>query len=223
MSVVPFAFALTVFALRAHAQAPAESPAPVPADSTSHTSPVGFSYGLPADWQVTEFPAPPTLSGMKEQAHQSAATEDEKKGVSCIQVAFTGRHGDPTSIVVVVQLPFDCLGQTATEKDLPGFAEGASEQLKQQFNFTQTTQGSYSLGSHNMWIERSKGAPKGHPETPYTTEITCTVLKKGAVCWMALASDDASLQAFEQSKVALEGEGPAALVPATAFEKKPSR
>jgi hypothetical protein len=206
----------------------AQAPAPGPGDSITHTSAIGFSYTLPADWQVVDFPAPPTLSGIKKQAQQNATNKDEKKGmedekkdVSCVQVAFTARHGDPASVIVVVQLPFDCLGQTATEKDLPGFAQGASAQLKQQFDFTEAKQGSYSLGSHSMWIERSKGALRGHRETPCTTEITCTVLKKGAVCWMDIATDTASLHSFEQGQVVLEGDSPTALVPATAFDKKP--
>lgn len=200
----------------------AQPPAPGSVASVSHTSSLGFSYSLPGDWQIVESPAPPTLSGMKEQAQRNAANEDQRKGVGCVQVAFTGRHGDPASVVIAVQLPFACLGQTATEKDLPGFAQGASEQLKRQFDFTDTAQSSYLLGSHNMWTERSRGILKGHPEAPYTTEITCTVLKKGAVCWMAVTADSADLAAFEHGQVVLEGEGPAALIPANAFEKAPA-
>ena len=203
-------------------QLPAQTSARGTIASVSHNSSLGFSYSLPGDWQVVESPAPPTLSSMKEQAQQNATSEDEKKGVGCVQVAFTGSHGDPASVVIAVQLPFDCLGQAATEKDLPGFAQGASEQLKQQFDFTETAQASYSLGSHSMWSERSRGTLKGHPEAPYTTEITCTVLKKGAVCWMAVTADDAALHAFEQGQVILEGESPRALIPPTAFEKKPT-
>jgi hypothetical protein len=199
----------------------AQTPPSTPEASPAHASALGFSYALPVDWQVTEFPTPPSLSGVKEQVQQNAASEDEKKGVGCAQVALTGRHGNPTSLVIVMQLPFACLGKAATDADLPGFAEGASAQLQQQFEFANTTRGSYSLGSHGMWIERSKGALKGHPELPYVTEIACSLLKKGAVCWMALAADDASLQEFEESTVVLEGEAPAALVPHTAFDKKP--
>jgi hypothetical protein len=39
---------------------------------------------------------------------------------------------------------------------------------------------------------------------------------------MAIAADDAGLSVFERGAVVLEGESPAALVPANAFEKKPS-
>lgn len=212
-----FCFALSTFPLLA------QSPASGAISSVSHSSALGFSYSLPGDWQVVESPAASTLSGMKEQPQQNAPSADERKGVGCVQVAFTGRHGDPASVVIAVQLPFACLGQTATEKDLPGFAQGASAQLKQQFAFTDTAQSSYLLGSHSMWTERSKGIVKGHPENPYTTEIACTVLKRGAVCWMAVAADNASLAAFEQGQVVLEGDSPAALVPANAFEKKPAQ
>jgi hypothetical protein len=39
---------------------------------------------------------------------------------------------------------------------------------------------------------------------------------------MALAASDAALKIIEGGAVALEGERPTALVPATAFEKKPA-
>jgi hypothetical protein len=73
-----------------------------------------------------------------------------------------------------------------------------------------------------MWIERAKGTPKGHPEAQYTVEIACTLLKKGAVCWMALAASDEALKIVEGGAVALEGDKPASLVPTTVFEKKPA-
>jgi len=72
-----------------------------------------------------------------------------------------------------------------------------------------------------LWIERAAGAVKEHPEMKYTVETVCSLLKKGAVCWMAMAADNAHLQTFERGLVALDGEAPAALVPADAFAKKP--
>jgi hypothetical protein len=164
----------------------------------------------------------PTLAGVKEQAQQNAASDDEKKGVACVQIAFTARHGDPTSVLVVVELPFACFGQSMTQKDLPGFAQGASEGIRQSFDIGEPVYGDYALGSHSMWIERAKGAPKGHPEVPYTVEVACTLLKRGAVCWMALAAGDEALKVFEGGAVTLEGETPTPLVPASAFEKKPA-
>ena len=65
------------------------------------------------------------------------------------------------------------------------------------------------------------GTPKGHPEISYTVEITCGLLKKAAVCWMAMAADDTALHTFERGVVTLDGESPVALVPPTAFDKKP--
>ncbi len=183
----------------------------------THTSALGFTYALPTDWQVVDDSG--TLPEVKEQAQQNAATEEDKKGAACVNIALTARHGDPASVIVAVELPFACLGQTATEKDLPGFAQGASEGLKQSFDLTEPATSNYKLGTHNLWIERSKGAPKGHPELPYTVEVACTLLKKGAVCWMTMAADDAALKVFESGRVSLEDEPAVALVPPTAFKK----
>jgi hypothetical protein len=194
------------------AQAPAVA-------NEAHASSLGYSYSLPRDWDVI---GSPTLSGLKEQAQQSAASEDEKKGVACVDIALTARHGDPASVIVVVQLPFECFGQAMNTKDLPGFAQGAAEGIKQSFDISDPVYGDYKLGTHSMWAERAKGTPKGHPEIPpYTVEISCTLLKKGAVCWMAMAANDASLKVFEASLATLEDDPPAPLVAATAFEKNP--
>jgi len=65
-----------------------------------------------------------------------------------------------------------------------------------------------------MWVERARGVLKDHPEVTYTVETVCSVLRKGAVCWMAMAKDDAALETFEHGAVSLDGEAPAALVPA---------
>jgi hypothetical protein len=152
----------------------------------AHSSALGYSYRLPADWQVVD--ASGTLPDVKQQAQQNATEDVEKRGAGCVGVSLTARHGEPASVLVVVELPFDCLGQTATQKDLPGFAQGASEGLKQNFDLAEPTYGAYTLGSHNMWVERAQGSPKGHSEMAYTVEIACTLLKKGAVCWMAMAA-----------------------------------
>ncbi len=176
---------------------------------------------MPGDWEVVDSQA--TLPIAKQQADQNAATEAEKKGLACVELALTARHGDPASVIVEVALPFACFGQEMSENDLPGFASGASEGLKQSFDFGEPVYGTYSLGSHSMWIERAKGAPKGHPEIPYTVEITCSLLKKAAVCWMTMAADDGALKTFEYGAVTLDGEPPIPLVPAAvSFTKNPS-
>lgn len=190
-----------------------------PATQT-HSSEIGFSYTLPADWQAID--TKPSLPVVQEQVTKSAKTEEEKKGIACVQIALTARHGDPASVVVIVALPFDCFGQTMNERDLPGFASGASEGLKNTFDISSPQYGSYSLGSHSMWIERASGSVKDHPEMKYTIETVCSVLKKGAVCWMAMAADEASLHTFEQAPVVLDSEQPARLVPTDALAKKPS-
>ena len=186
----------------------------------AHASQLGFSYSVPKDWEVVD--AQGTLPGVKAEATQNATSDEEKKGLACVQVALTARHGDPVSVLVEIALPFDCFGQQMTDKDLPGFAEGASQGLKQSFDVGEPMLGAYALGSHSMWIERAKGTPKGHPELSYTVEITCSLLKKAAVCWMAMAADDTALHVFEHGAVTLDGEPANSLVPPTAFDKKPS-
>ncbi|HEX4285435.1 MAG TPA: hypothetical protein VHZ28_10085 [Terracidiphilus sp.] len=199
------------------AMLPAQTPA---ANPTSHASDLGYTYTPPKDWDVVNSNA--TLPAVKEQARQNATSDEEKKGVACVQVSLTARHGEPASVLVIVELPFACFGQSMSPKDLPGFAQGASEGVKQSFDVAEPSYGEYALGGHSMWIERAKATPKGHPEMPYTVEIACALLKKGAACWMAMAADDDSLKSFEQGQVALEDEAATVLVPASAFDKKPT-
>jgi hypothetical protein len=196
----------------------AQAPTPPAAAAHSYATDFGFSYDLPSDWEVVDTQA--NLAQVKQQAAQNATSEDEKKGLDCVQLGLTARH--EASVIVDVALPFDCFGKPVSDKDLPGFGEGASQGVKQGFDIGDPTYGSYALGSHNLWIERVKGTPKGQAGVSYTVEIACAVLKKAAVCWMAMASDDAALKTFEHGKVSLDGETPVALVPATAFDKKPS-
>jgi hypothetical protein len=200
------------------AQAPASAPAA--AETRTYTNNVGFSYSFPADWEVVDMSS--TLPAAQQQAQQNAATDDEKRGVACTQIALSARHGSPASTVVAVVLPFACLGAEMTDKDLPGMGSGAMEGIQQNFDVAEPLFGVYSLGSHSLWIERVKSTLKDHPEAQYTVETVCSILKKGAVCWMAIAADQAALDIFEHGAVVLDGEAPAALVPANAFVKKPS-
>ena len=222
------------------AQAPGSAPAAAPvaapataqpsagaakqpaAPASSATSPqvqrsdIGFSYRLPPDWEVV---APARAATAETPYHTLAAS---KKGDACVEVAFTAKHGAPASVVVILALPFSCYGQAMKTSDLKNLGAGAAEGMKQTFEVTEAVEGNYSLGSHAVWIERAKGTPKYHPESRFTFEIACTVLEKGAACWMAMAADAAGLHEFEEGMVSLDNESPAALVPATAFPNKSS-
>lgn len=214
------------------AQTPATAAAPPanpPADQTTnkpasapalrnHSNDVGFSYALPEDWQAMD--AQPSLPLVRQQAESSAASDDEKRGIACAQVALSARHGSPASMMVVVTLPFDCFGQSISDKDLPGMANGAAEGIKRNFDLATPIYAAYKLGGHYLWIERAKTSRKDNPAQQYTMETVCTALKKGTVCWMMLAADDASLAAFEHGPVTLEGVPFDALVPTHAFDKK---
>jgi hypothetical protein len=140
-----------------------------------------------------------------------------KKGDACVKVVFTAKQGAPASVVVVMALPFACYGQIMKPSDLANFGAGAAEGLKQTFEITDPVQGNYTLGSHDFWIERAKGTPKGHASNPFIFETACTVLNKGAVCWLTMAADWHSLRAFERAQVTLDGETSPELVPAHSF------
>src|SRR3569623_1488052 len=201
---------ITMSAFGQPQQAPA--PAPTPND-------FGFEYHMPSGWEAID--AQSTLPEVKARQTANAKTDEEKKEIACIQVPVRARRETPPSFLAAMALPFDCFAQIMTEKDLPGFAEGASEGPRAFFDFGDPTFGAYKLGNHSMWIERAKGNPKGHPEMGYTLEIACSLLKRAAVCWMTVAGDDASLKQFEGNAVTLDGDISAELVPATAFDKKP--
>ncbi|MGC2614265.1 MAG: hypothetical protein WA354_09570 [Terracidiphilus sp.] len=194
--------------------------AQAPAVSSLSNQDFGFTYHLPAGWDPIDTQA--TLPEVKKRQMETAKTEDEKKEIACVQIPISARRGAPPSFLAAMALPFDCFGQIMTEKDLPGFAEGSSEGPRAIFDFADPVYGSYSMGSHHIWIERAKGNPKGHPEMPYTLEIACSLLKKAAVCWMTVAGDDQSLKEFEGGAITLDGDFFPELVPATAFEKKPA-
>lgn len=198
------------------AQVPTSVPAPQP-----HGDDLGFSYSLPSDWEVVD--ALPALPALQQQEANGVTGEEQKKSIGCVKIPLTARHGTPPSVVVVMAMPFDCFGQTITEKDLPGFAAGATVGVKQTFEVSDAVFGTFPMGSHNLWIERAKGIPKGRAEPKFTIEIVCALLKKAAVCWMVIAADDGALQTFEHSAVSLDGEIAPALVQATAFDKKPAQ
>jgi len=198
--------------------------ASLPAQGTVKEAPatgIGYSYQLPPQWIVVAVAPPPAPV-------PAPAPLVPKKGTACISVPQTARHGDPVSVIVVVELPFDCYGPTMTGSDLGSFGAGVADGLKQTFDLADPVLGAYTLGSHSVWIERARANPKGQPQAkaeppyPYTVEIACSVLAKAAVCWMTTAADDTSLRAFEAMPVELDADAATPLVPSTAFAKAPA-
>ncbi len=180
---------------------------------------IGFSYSLPPSWQRVTIGNTPPVS------EQNPQQPNSKKGVAqtaaCAKTVFSARHGNPASAISIVVLPFSCYGQPMTPKNLPDFAAGVSQGLRQNLNIFEPVYGNYTLGSHAFWIERAVGIPRDHPEVRYTIEIACSILKSSAVCWMTAASGAGGLRAFENSSVSLDGEPSIALVPENAFGKDP--
>ena len=177
-------------------------------------SPIGFTYSLPDDWQlVTPDPAPPRPRLPENMP------EEVRKGLACVDMPLAAGHGNPRSAVVVVTLPFDCYGETMSEGDLEVWGSAWLEGLKTRFDFTGPIETTYELAGHTLWIERVKATPKAKTAPSFTLETACTLLKKGAVCWMVQAADAEGLAAFEQSPVSLEGAVAQRLVPAGVFQK----
>jgi|ERR1035437_1207455 hypothetical protein len=223
MKIRMFAALIILCAAPLAAQAPDASPAaqtPVPVRvAQTHSSDIGFSYSLPLDWEIVDMK--PMLPVVREQVTKGATSDGEKKGIACAQIALLAKYGDPPSVIEAVVVPFDCIGQHFTDKDLATAASGVAEGLKKAFNITDPVYGAYTLGTHSVWIERATGSFISHPEFKRTVETACTILKKGLVCWMAMAADTGALQTFERGAVTLEGEELPALVPADALQKKP--
>jgi hypothetical protein len=175
-----------------------------------------FTFSYPADWEVVDMK--PMLPVQRLKAEQNAKSEMEKRGASCADVQLTIRHGDPASVILIMFLEFKCLGLELKEGDLGSTGLGIATGLTKSFSVKNPKYGAYNLGKHAFWIERADGTPLNHPEHEYKLETTCTLLKKGLVCWLAMAGSSDAIPAFETSNVSLEGDSPLALVPASAFE-----
>jgi hypothetical protein len=161
------------------------------------------------------------LPVVRQQVTEGATSDGERKGIECAQIVLLAKYGDPPSVIEALAITFDCIGQKFTDKDLASLASGAAKALKKTFIITDPVYGAYTLGTHSVWIERATGSFISHPEGKRTVETVCSVLKKGVVCWMTMAADDAALQTFEQGVVTLDDDAATALVPADALQKKP--
>lgn len=197
---------------------PSELSGQAPND-TVHSTALGFSYTVPTGWQRVD--AQTTTPGVNWQAAQSATSTEEKEDVACMEIPFMARRANPDGVIIVVALPFACYGRPIQPADLPGFATGAAEGLEEQFEITDPIYATYSLAGHKFWIERARGTPNGHTAPIYAVEVTCAVLKRAAVCWMARAVDAAGLRAFERDAVKIDGDSAPALVPTGVFSPRP--
>jgi len=186
-----------------------------PAESPIFKSEGDFTFAYPADWEVLDMK--PMLPVQRLKAEQEAKSDMERKGVDCAQVQLTIRHGDPASVIVIMFLEFKCLGLELKESDLAATGMGVSQGLTRSFTVKDPKYGAYNLGKHAFWIERADGSPVDHPEHQYKLETTCTLLKKGLACWLAMAGSADAITTFEGGKVSLEGDPATALVPASAF------
>jgi hypothetical protein len=222
-----FAALLFLCAATLAAQAPAtpdNALAPIPpppsvSDALTHSSDLGFSYSIPADWEVVET-TKPMLPDVLQQAARNYGNE-AAKFTACLQLPLTAHHGNPPSTIAIAGLSFDCVGHTYTTQDLPSVASEASDNLKNNLQIANPVSNTYTLGTHSLWIQRVSGSLIGHPEINRTMETVCSTLKKSVVCWMILATDNDALQTFENGMVTLDDDAATALVPANTLQTKP--
>jgi hypothetical protein len=210
--------------LGAQTPAPAGSASAQPADAApstellTFTSDAGFSYTYPSDWKVID--SKPMLPAIQMEAKDKADGDLEKKGVDCTQVSLLLRSSSSHSSIIVLVLPYSCVGTALKQSDLAGAAAGMAEGLKKNYDIKDPAYGAYKLGKFSFAAERSLGTSKAHPESTVTLETTCGMLSKAMVCWMAFAQNQAGISVLESGKTSLEG-GPALpLVPPTAFAKR---
>jgi hypothetical protein len=175
-----------------------------------------FSYTYPSNWEVVD--SKPVMPSVRLKVEEGAASESEKKGAECTQLALVLREPTLKSSIVVVALPFACVGPIVNESDLPAVAAGVSEGVKKGFDIASPVYGAYKLGKHHFWAERAQATSMSHPELTYTLETACTMLKKAMVCWMGFARNQDAIHVLESGQTSLEGDPLCALIPSSAFK-----
>jgi hypothetical protein len=190
----------------------------LPKDSVTFTSDAGFSYSYPADWDVVD--SKPMLPAIQMQAKDKADGELERQGVDCTQVGLLLKHKSLQSSIIVLVLPYSCVGSAIKQTDLAAVASGIAEGIKKNYDLENPAYAAYKLGKFGFSAERSQATSKAHPELTFTLETTCGLLSKDMVCWMAFARDDAAISVLEAGKTSLEGAPALPLVPTATFAGK---
>jgi hypothetical protein len=181
------------------------------------TSDAGFSYSYPADWDVVD--AKPMLPAVQMQANDTADNAVEKRGVNCTQVGLLLKHKSLQSSIIVLVLPYSCIGAPLKETDLAGVASGMAEGIKKNYEIKDPAYAAYRLGKFGFSAERSQASSKAHPEVTVTLETTCGLLSKAMVCWMAFAGKPEAISVLEAGKTSLEGASELPLVPSATFTR----
>ena len=153
MKLPVFTLLIALGAASLLAQAP-EQPAAGPPSSD-----LGFTYSVPHNWEVLS--APETMAQKKAEASRNAVSEEEKKGLACLEPVLTARDGRSGSVLSVQALPYACFGHEMSPDDLPGFASGALEGLKQNFDVGESVSATYVLGTHRMYDQSRQGHHQG--------------------------------------------------------------
>ena len=181
----------------------------------------GFTFTYPSDWESLD--TKPITPAAQLKAEEQANSSMEKKGAECARIALLLRSKSHQSSIVVVMLPYACVGSALGPGDLASVASGISEGIKRGYTVFDPAYGAYKLGSHSLWIERAQATSKEHPDHTYTLETVCSLLKKSMVCWMGFAKDQAALSVLENGLTSLDGEKPTTLVPPASIKDKTTK
>ena len=156
------------------------------AAASTHTDPLGFSFSLPAGWELLDMQ--PKLPVIRPALRERMPRRGRKEGSGLRSVAVHSASRRSTvgdlEVTLSLRLPWD---QMYTDKDLPDVGSGIAEGVKGSFNVVDPVYGIYILGSHRVWIERATGNFISHPDWKREFEAACTLLKSGVACWMAFA------------------------------------
>ena len=71
-----------------------------------------FSYTYPSNWEVVD--SKPVMPAVRLKVEEGATSESEKKGAECTQLALLLREPTLKSSIIVVALPFACVGPVIT-------------------------------------------------------------------------------------------------------------
>jgi hypothetical protein len=186
--------------------------------TVQYTDDDGFSYTYPSNWTVID--TKPLAPAVKLHAEENASSSMEKQGAACTHLALLLSNTELQARIVVIALPYACVGNVIKQGDLAAVASGISSGVKKSFLITYPEYQAYKLNSHDVWIERAQAKPITNPETSLTMETACTMLKKSLVCWIGLSGTEQGLRMMEEGKVTLDGEKSVTLVPSTIFKKK---
>jgi hypothetical protein len=195
--------------------------APSP-DVTPHgilVSELGFRYHTPEGWEPLDLA--PMLPNVQKALAKHLDSNAEAQAAACMQYLYLSHHAMPPSMELIMALPYACYKIEIHDSELSSYTTGITAGVSRTFDAAGPVSKSYQLNGKTVFILRTTGQMKEHPEFgSYTLEIVSVLLKKGLVVWMGMAQNETELATFEHTTVELEGGPAVTLVPDNVFGKQ---